>query len=86
VLAQVWRSPRQAVLSRALRGVEVVANDEKLARRAGELCAAAQTSDVVDALVVATAEVRGGVVITSDPSDIAALASHARGPVRVIAI
>lgn len=84
VVGQAWRSPRQANLARALHLCEVVPATLSLARRAGELCAAAGTSDVVDALVVATAEVRGGTVLTSDPFDIGALAGHARRSIGVV--
>ncbi len=52
----------------------------------GELCAAAATADVVGALVVATAEVRGGTVLTSDPSDISAPAGHARRSIGVVRV
>jgi predicted nucleic acid-binding protein len=86
VLAQVWRSGRQANLARGLRSCRVVPATETLARRAGELCAATGTADAVDAIVVATAETHGAFILTSDVSDISRLAGHARRPVGVIAI
>lgn len=49
---------------------------ERLARRAGQLRAAARTGSAVDALVVALAE-PGGTIVTSDPDDLRALAAHA---------
>ena len=49
-----------------------------LARRAAALRTRAQRGSAVDAVVVALAE-PGGTVITQDPADIRALASHARG-------
>src|SRR5437588_672444 len=53
VLGQVWRGgPRQARLARALAGVDVRPLDEGLARKAGELLAAAGQSDVIDAALV----------------------------------
>jgi len=76
VLTQVWRSGRQANLGRALGHLRVEATDEGLAREAGRLCALAGTDDAVDAIVVASAARRRGVVITSDPTDIGRLAAH----------
>lgn len=49
---------------------------EAKARRAGRLRAAAQRGSAVDALVVALAE-PGSTVLTSDRSDLEALATHA---------
>ncbi len=75
VVAQVWRgSPRQAQLSRALRGIDVRAVDDRLGRAAGALLGAAGTSDVIDAVVVLLAN-DGDDIITSDAEDIAHLAS-----------
>ena len=75
VLAQAWRGGPQAPLSRFLRGCEVVPDDETLARAAGTACAAAGTSDVVDAIVVVTAIMRRAAVATSDPADLTRLAT-----------
>jgi hypothetical protein len=49
---------------------------ESLARRAAFLRRLARRGSAVDALVVASAE-PGGTVLTSDPKDLEALASHA---------
>ena len=49
---------------------------ESLARRAATLRRLARRGSAVDALVVAFAE-PGGTVLTSDPKDLVALASHA---------
>ena len=49
---------------------------ERAARRAGHLRARARTGSAVDALVVTIAE-PGGTVLTGDPADLEALASHA---------
>jgi len=84
VLTQVWRSGRQANLGRALDQCRVEPVDERLAKAAGVLCGRSGTADAVDAIVVASAARRGDAVITSDPNDIAALATHAPG-VSVIA-
>jgi hypothetical protein len=51
---------------------------ERLARRAAALRHAARRGSAIDALVVASAE-PGGTVLTSDPRDLQALASHADG-------
>lgn len=50
---------------------------ERTARRAGQLRAAAKRGSAVDAVVVALAE-PGWTVITTDPDDLRALATHAR--------
>ena len=50
---------------------------ESLARRAAFLRRRARRGSAVDALVVASAE-PGGTVLTSDPKDLEALASHAQ--------
>ncbi len=75
VVAQVWRgNPRQARLSRALKGIDVRPVDDRLGRAAGALLGAAGTSDVIDAAVVLLAN-DGDDIITSDADDIARLAS-----------
>jgi len=51
--------------------------DETLARRAAFLRRHTRRGSAVDALVVAAAE-PGGTVLTSDPRDVDALASHAQ--------
>lgn len=51
---------------------------ERAARRAGYLRARARTGSAVDALVVTIAE-PAGTVLTGDPADLEALASHATG-------
>ncbi len=74
VLAQAWRGGPQPTLSRLLRGCRIVPDDETTGRAAGRACAAAGTSDVVDALVVVTATQLAAPVVTSDPDDLAHLA------------
>jgi len=49
---------------------------ESTARRAAQLRRLARRGSAVDALVIACAE-PGGTVLTSDPKDLAALATHA---------
>ncbi|MGH3982475.1 MAG: PIN domain-containing protein [Gammaproteobacteria bacterium] len=75
VLARAWRGGPQHNLSRLLRGCRILPDDEMAGRAAGRACAAAGTSDVVDALVVVTATQLAAPVVTSDPDDLAHLAS-----------
>ncbi len=73
VVGQVWRDGRvQVTLSRFLRsnGVEVIPLDEQLARSCGELCAAANSRDIVDASVVILARERRDPIVTSVPDDL----------------
>ncbi|MEO6989376.1 MAG: twitching motility protein PilT [Aquihabitans sp.] len=75
VVGQVWRgSPRQAQLSRALKGIDVRPVDDRLGRAAGQLLGAAGMSDVIDAGVVLLAK-DGDDIITSDADDLAILAN-----------
>jgi hypothetical protein len=74
VLGQAWRGgARQALLARAIAGIEVVALDDGLGRRAGALLSISGTSDVVDAALVLCA-VDGDEIVTSDAADLAPLA------------
>lgn len=87
IVGQAWRGrgPRQALLARALDGVEIRPLDEELGRAAGELLAAAGHSDVVDAALVLLAE-DGDTIVTSDPDDIEPLARAARRQVELIRV
>jgi hypothetical protein len=78
VVAQVWRDSRgrQVNLSRLLQATDVRALSQRDGRAAGELQAAAGTSDAVDATVALLAA-RGDRILTSDPGDIARLAAAA---------
>ena|SRR5437870_9336026 len=62
----------QLALARFLRAyeVEIVSLDEQLARSCGELCAATETFDVIDASVVILARERGDIIVTSDADDL----------------
>jgi hypothetical protein len=84
VVAQVWRDTtgRQANLARLLRGVAVVAVDERLGREAGALLGRSGADDAVDATVVAVASA-GDAIVTSDPLEIGGLVS-ASGRVVVV--
>jgi hypothetical protein len=70
VLAQAWRGGPQPTLSRLLKGCDIEGLTEKMARRAGALCAVAKTADIVDAAVVASAATRRDLLLTSDPGDL----------------
>lgn len=73
VVGQAWRDGRvQVVLARFLRSeeVEIVPLDEQLARSCGELCAATNSPDVIDASVVILARERRDPIVTSDPKDL----------------
>lgn len=76
------RDARVNLLLKSCDVVELI--DTGLARRAGWLRTRAQKGSAVDALVVAVAE-PGGVVLTSDPDDLRALAAYARD-VRIVAV
>lgn len=73
VVAQVWRDGRiQVTLGRFLRAeeVDIVSLDPQLARSCGELCGAANTSDIIDASVILLAKERRDPIVTSDPNDL----------------
>src|SRR5215510_3311535 len=73
VVGQAWHDGRlQVTLARFLRSeeVEIVPLDEHLARSCGELCAAANLGDVIDASVVILARGRRAPIVTSDPNDL----------------
>lgn len=73
VLAQVWRNPaRQVRLVRILGadGVTIAALDGPEAKAVGQLCAATETADVIDASVVLLTRRVRGVAVTSDAGDL----------------
>ena len=75
VLAQAWRGGPQHQISRVLKGCDIIADDERTGRAAGIACAASRTTDVVDAIVVATAVRHQAPIVTSDPGDLTRIAS-----------
>ncbi len=85
VVGQVWRGggPRQALLARALDGVDVRALDDRLGRATGELVSAARRRDVIDAALVLLAH-DGDHIVTSDPDDIEPLARAAGRHVEIV--
>jgi hypothetical protein len=73
VVAQAWRSPRQAQLARLIksRDVDIAVMTPGAARSVGVMCARTGHNDVVDVHVVLCARQRSHAVVTSDPGDIA---------------
>jgi hypothetical protein len=82
VLGQAWRGGPQPNLSRLLRGTDTAPLTEEAARAIGTRCAQSATADLIDASVVTAARPRD-VVVTSDPDDIAHLASSARAQITI---
>lgn len=76
IVAQVWRSSRQANLAAALSAMEVW-DTFGSGRRVGELLAESGTSDPIDAHLVLLARASNESVLTSDPDDIELLAELA---------
>jgi hypothetical protein len=77
IVGQAWRGggPRQALLARALEGIDVRPLDESLGRAAGALLANADSADVIDAALVLLAD-DGDDIVTSDPEDLEPLAAR----------
>ena len=86
VVAQVSRSPQQAQLRRFFTGCVVVPLGDTGAHEAGRLLGMTKTSDVVDAVVVATAIRQKATILTSDPDDIERLVRASGREVAVVAI
>jgi predicted nucleic acid-binding protein len=74
VLAQAWQGGPQHQISRALKGCDVLSDDQRTGRAAGVVCKSSGTTDVVDAIVVVTAVRYQASVVTSDPDDLTQLA------------
>lgn len=72
VVAQAWRSPRQARLARWLKSddVEIASLSLDVARLVGLQCARTGHADIVDVHVAWCAGQRRHTVVTSDPDDI----------------
>jgi hypothetical protein len=87
VVAQVWRggTGRQALLARALAGINVVAVNAELGRRAGVLLGRAGVTDAVDAALVALAN-DGDEIYTSDADDLRTLVEAADVHVDIVPI
>jgi hypothetical protein len=87
VVAQIWRGSgaRQANVARLLDGVEVVALDDQLGRRAGMLLGKTRARDAVDAALVLLAR-DGDTILTSDVKDLRPLAAAAAVHVDLVAV
>jgi hypothetical protein len=86
-VAQIWRggSGKQAAVARLLAATEVVALDNRLGRRAGVLLGRARADDAIDAGVVMLAS-DGDTILTSDASDLRALAVTAAVHVDIVPV
>ena len=78
VIAQVWRggAGRQAPIARLLPLIDVEPLDTGLGRVAGVLLGESNTSDAIDAALIALCR-DGDRVVTSDPDDLVALSRAA---------
>ncbi len=87
VLGQVWRggTGRQVRLARLVPGVNVIALDAALGRRAGVLLGRARAADVVDAALVLLAA-DGDMLLTSDSADVSRLAGAADLDIDVVPV
>ncbi len=83
-VAEWWRG-RTDVREKMLRALAVEPLSVRIAKIAGEGLAAVKGATTIDAIVMATAALRGGVVYTSDFRDLDRLRSHFRG-VRVLRV
>lgn len=75
VVTEWWRQP-SGVQARILRAVDVEPLTEQIAKLAGEAIAAIPTATPIDAIVMASAAMRGDVVYTSDYDDLERLRSY----------
>ena len=78
VVAEWWRGHgrrREAILA----SVDVEPTSEHVARVAGEVMAALPSATAIDAIVMASAAQRGGIVYTSDLEDLERLRKHFPG-------
>jgi hypothetical protein len=87
VVGQAWRGrgPRQALLSKALDGIEIRPLDDALGRASGELLAASRSADVIDAAIVVLGE-DGDHILTSDLDDLEPLAEAAGRHVELVPV
>ncbi|MBL8741153.1 MAG: hypothetical protein JNK04_08670 [Myxococcales bacterium] len=77
-VAEWWRG-RSDVREKLLRALVVEPLTPQIAKTAGEGLAAVRGATTIDAIVMATAALRGGIVYTSDFADLDRLRSHFRG-------
>lgn len=87
VLAQVWRNRAQQHPLRMVRRLcTLLLFTEQTADDVGRLLARSRSSDVIDAAVIVAAIEHNAAVLTSDPKDLAKLASAAEYPVRLLTV
>jgi hypothetical protein len=85
VYVEWWRGPTDA-REEILEMVEIEQMPRALCRAAGEALVAVRGATLVDAVVMASAALRGGgIVYTSDPDDLSSLQRHFR-TVGIIAV
>lgn len=84
VVAEFWRG-RTDRRDAILRSVEIEAPSLKLAKSAGTALGAVKGATIVDAIVMASAALRGDVVYSGDLEDLSLLQRHFPG-VRLLAI
>ena len=84
VVGEWWRGHTD-LRERILEAVDVEPLTEALAKRAGEALAATPGATLVDAIVMASAALRGDIVYTSDIDDLTALRRYFPS-VRVLAV
>jgi hypothetical protein len=87
VVGQVWRAggPRQALLARALAGIDVKPLDSALGRAAGHWLQRTRGRDVIDAALAAMAA-SGDVIVTSDPADLISLANATGSAIDIVPV
>ena len=86
VIGQWWRGQRGPLWRDISAAVDLEPLDAVLARIAGDALARSGTSDIVDAVVVASAAQRGDVDYTSDVGDLRRIAEAAFPSVRVLGV
>jgi hypothetical protein len=87
IVGQTWRGrgPRQALLAKALAGVEVRPLDDALGRAGGELLAISRGADVIDAALVLLCD-DGDQIVTGDLDDIEPLAAASGRHVELVRV
>jgi hypothetical protein len=83
-VAEWWRG-RTDVREKLLRALVVEPLSTRIAKSAGEALGVVKGATTIDAIVMATAALRGGVVYTSDFHDLDRLRGHFRS-VRVLSV
>jgi len=86
IVAQWWRGQRGPIWKNLAEAVDVEPLSSTLARIAGQALALTNSSDIVDAVVVASAAQRGDIVYTSDIEDLSWIAERAFPSVRILRI